>query len=82
MEIRMTIDEFWKRLNTYGVTVPEDIQRQVGLDMREERVMIRPPAANNKVRVIEYGTSVPAAYVARTLGITVRQVRKHRSLLR
>lgn len=78
----MTIDDFWKRLNGYGVTVPDEVQRQVGLDLREERIMIRPPAANNKTRVLEYGTSVPATYVARTLGITVRQVRKHRSLLR
>lgn len=79
----MNIDEFWKRLSGYGVEVPADVQRRVGLDMNQERVLIRPPAAENrKMRVQEYGTGVPATFVARELGVTVRQVRKIRQLLR
>lgn len=71
----MNIDEFWKRLAGYGVTVPQEVQRIVGLDMREERVLIRPPGTRSaKVRVLEYGTSVPATYIARAEGITVQRV--------
>lgn len=77
----MTIDEFWKRLAGYGVAVPDDIQRRVGFDLREERVLIRPPACSSKTRVLEYGTGVPATYVARKLGVTVRTVQRYRKLL-
>lgn len=78
----MTIDEFWRRLAGYGVAVPTDVQRRVGLDMAQERVMIRPPAASNKLRVLEYGTGVPATVVARELGVTAQHVRRVRRLLR
>lgn len=79
----MVIDEFWKRLAAYGVDVPADVQRRVGLDMNQERVLIRPPAASSaKPRILEFGTSVPATYVARKLGVTVRTVQRYRKLLR
>lgn len=79
----MNIDEFWKRLAGYGVEVPADVRRRVGLDMNQERVLIRPPAPENrKVRVLEYGTGVPATFVARELGVTVQHVRRIRRLLR
>jgi hypothetical protein len=78
----MRIDEFWNDLARYGIDVPAEVRQQFGLAHNQERVLIRPPAANNKARVLEAGTSVPATYVARTLGITVRQVRKYRTLLR
>jgi len=71
----MTIDEFWKRLQGYGVDIPMDIQRRVGLELNQERVMIRPPTTVcNKIRVLELGNDVPATHVARDLGITVRRV--------
>jgi hypothetical protein len=78
----MTIDEFWKRLSGYGVAVPPDIQRRVGLDMCQERIMIRPTAPLKKSSVLGYGTGVPATFVARELGVTVQYVRKIRRLLR
>lgn len=78
----MVIDEFWKRLAAYGVDVPAEVQRRVGLDMNQERVLIRPPAdGSRKVRVLEYGTGVPATFVARKLGVTVRTVQRYRKLL-
>lgn len=79
----MNIDEFWKRLAGYGVEVPQDVQRRVGLDLNQERVQIRPPGTTAaKARVLEYGTSVPATYIARQLGITVQHVRRIRRLVR
>jgi hypothetical protein len=79
----MNIDDFWKRLGNYGVEVPPDVQRRVGLDMNQERVLIRPPSTQSaKLRVMQYGTGVPATYIARELGVTVRQVRKVRQMLR
>ena len=77
----MTIDEFWKRLSQYGVVVPPDVRRQVGLDMNQERVFIRPPMESRKTAALQYGTTVPATFVARRLGITVRQVQRYRRLL-
>jgi hypothetical protein len=71
----MNIDEFWKRLQGYGVAVPQDVQRRVGLELNQERVLIRPPGtASSKLRVLEFGTGVPATYIARKLGITVQRV--------
>lgn len=79
----MDIDTFWKRLAGYGVAVPADVQRRIGLDLCQERVLIRPPGtASAKLRVSEYGTGVPATYVARQVGISVRQVQKIRKLIR
>lgn len=78
----MRIDEFWKVLSTYGVDVPLDVQHKVGTNLNQERVMIRPPASSHKRAVLEYGTTVPATFIARNLGITVRQVRKIRQLVR
>lgn len=80
----MRIEDFWKRLAGYGVEVTPDVQRRVGLDLCQERVLIRPPgtSAPAKTRVLEYGSSVPAVFIARELGITVRQVRKVRQLVR
>jgi hypothetical protein len=43
-------------------------------------VFIRPPASSAKRTVLEYGTSVPATYVARKMGITVRRVQQIRKL--
>ena len=79
----MNIDDFWKRLNGYGITVTPELQRRIGLDLNQERVMIRPPAQENrKARVIEYGTSISALIVARQTGVTVQYVRRVRRLLR
>ncbi len=79
----MNIDEFWKRLRGYGVEVPQDVQRRVGLDFNQERVLIRPPTTvSAKVRVLEFGTGVPATYVARQMGVTVQHVRRVRRMLR
>jgi hypothetical protein len=78
----MQIEDFWKRLLSYGVVVPDEVQRRVGLDMNQERVFIRPPAVNRKARVLEFGTSLPATFVARELGVTVQHVRRVRRLLR
>lgn len=79
----MTIDDFWKRLENYGVAVPPEVRVRVGRDFNQERVLIRPPATTSaKVRVSEYGTGVPATFIARQLGVTVRQVRKIRATLR
>lgn len=79
----MNIDDFWKQLREHGVDVPTDVQRRIGLDFNQERLLIRPPAQENrKVRVIEYGTSVSAHVVARQLGVTVQYVRRVRRLLR
>ncbi len=78
----MRIEDFWKALAGHGVDVPQEVRQRIGLDLNQERVLIRPPDAGNKARVLEAGTTVPATYVARQLGITVRQVRKYRSLLR
>lgn len=80
--LQMTIDEFWKRLAGYGVDVPVNVQRSVGLDMNQERIFIRPTVASIKPRVLEYGTGVPATFVARQLGVTVQHVRRVRRLLR
>jgi len=71
----MNIDDFWKRLGNYGVDVPPDVQRRVGMDFNQERVLIRPPTTGSaKVRVLEFGTGVPATFIARKLGITVQRV--------
>jgi hypothetical protein len=79
----MNIDDFWKRLGNYGVDVPPDVQRRVGLDFNQERVLIRPPTtASAKVRVLQYGTGVPSTYIARQIGISVRQVQKVRKMVR
>ena len=78
----MQIEDFWKRLANHGVDVPPETQRAIGLECSQERVLIRPPASgSNKTRVFEMGTTVPATYVARQLGITVRQVRKLRRMV-
>jgi hypothetical protein len=78
----MTIDDFWKRLEGYGVAVPHEVQRRVGLDLCQERVMIRPPAPSGKTRVLGYGTGVPATFIAREIGVTVQYVRQIRRLMR
>lgn len=78
----MRIEELWTELSKSGVAVPQDVQRTIGLRFNQERVLIRPPSASNKTRVLEAGTTVPATFLARQLGITVRQVRKYRTLLR
>ena len=79
----MNIDDFWKRLGNYGVDVPPDVQRRVGLDFNQERVLIRPPTTvSAKVRVLQYGTGVPSTYIARQIGISVRQVQKVRKMVR
>lgn len=71
----MTIDEFWQHLAAHGIDVPLEVRRRIGLELCQERVMIRPPGtASAKVRVIEFGTSVPATFIARKLGITVQRV--------
>ena len=77
----MRIDELWRRLASFGVEVPPDVQRAIGLAHNQERVLIRPPAESHKAQVLALGTSVPAAYVARKLGVTVRTVQRHRRLL-
>ena len=78
----MNIDDFWKRLAGYGVEVPAEVQRRVGLDMNQERVLIRPPAAHSaKTAVVSLGTTVPATFVARKLGVSVRTVQRYRKLL-
>ena len=68
----MRIDEFWKTLQGYGVEVPPEVQYRIGLDLCQERIMIRPPQSANKTRVLEYGTTVSAVFIARQLGITVQ----------
>jgi hypothetical protein len=78
----MKIEEFWKTLSKHGVDVPREVQQRIGTDLNQERVLIRPLDRCNKARVLEAGTTVPATFVARQLGITVRQVRKYRTLLR
>ena len=78
----MKIEHFWKTLQDFGVAVPGDVQRQVGLALNQEKVLIRPPTtASTKVRVMEYGTSVPATFVARKLGVTVQHVRRVRRIV-
>lgn len=77
----MNIDEFWKRLAGYGVEVPVDVRRRVGLDLNQERVLIRPPGTPAaKTRVLEFGTGVPATYIARKMGVSVRTVQRYRKL--
>lgn len=79
----MTIDELWKTLASYGAPVPRDVQDRVGRDFNQERVQIRPPGtAAAKTRVLEFGTGVPATFVARQLGITVQRVYQIRRLLK
>lgn len=77
----MRIEDLWRELSNAGLPVPADVQRSIGLRFNQERVLVRPPASNNKELVLQAGTSVPATYVARQLGITVRMVRKYRTLL-
>lgn len=78
----MRIEDLWKELAKSGVSVSDDVQRRIGLQFNQERVLIRPPStACHKAGVLEAGTSVPAAYVARKLGVTVRTVQRHRKLL-
>ena len=79
----MTIEEFWKRLEAHGVVVPHEIRSRIGLELSQERVMIRPPLRiSNKARVLGYGSGVSSTFIARELGITVRQVQKIRKLVR
>lgn len=79
----MRIEDLWRELLKSGVAVPADVQRSIGLRFNQERVLVRPPAAAaSKAHVLEYGTSVPATFVARRLGITVRTVQRYRALLR
>jgi len=79
----MRIEELWTELSKSGVAVPQDVQRTIGLRFNQERVLIRPPAVGvQKASVLEFGTSVPATFVARKLGVTVRTVQRYRALLR
>lgn len=78
----MQIEELWKRLASHGVDVDASVQRAIGLECFQERVLIRPPGDSTKRRVLEAGTSVPATYVARKLGVSVRTVQRYRGLLR
>jgi hypothetical protein len=79
----MRIEDLWIQLARHGIDVPPDVQRRIGLDHNQERVLIRPPGtAGAKTRVMALGTSVPAAFVAREIGITVQHVRRIRRLLR
>lgn len=78
----MRIEDLWKQLERHGVAVPVEVQRAVGMECNQERVLIRPPStACHKIRVVEAGTTVPAAYVARQLGVTVRTVQRYRKLI-
>ena len=76
----MVIDEFWKRLAEFGVEVPPDVRRRIGIELNQERIFIRPQAANRKTAVLAHGTGVPATFIARKEGLSVRQVRRIRKL--
>lgn len=79
----MTIDELWKTLAHYGAPVPVEVQQRFGRDFNQERVQIRPPGTTSaKTRVLEFGTGVPATFIARQIGITVQHVRRIRRLVR
>lgn len=79
----MIIDEFWKKLQGYGVNVPADVRRRVGLDLNQERIFVRPPAMSPaKARVVAAGTSMSCEVVARQAGVSVRYVQQIRRVLR
>lgn len=80
----MTLEELFRVLGAHGVAVSETLQREIAQDLHGERIFVRRPCAEvpRKMRVLEYGTSVPASFVARQAGCTVQYVRRIRRLLR
>ena len=81
------IDEIMQLLRAQGVAVPSGIEQRV-----VERFMqanggteVYVPKAPKRMtinRVQQYGTTVPATFIARELGMTVQHVRRVRRLLR
>jgi aromatic ring-opening dioxygenase LigB subunit len=65
-----------------SVDVADRIKSSVEQQFRGERLYIGAPKGEAKRAILEYGSSVPATYIARQLGVTVRHVRKVRQLLK
>lgn len=81
------IKDLIKAMRDAGVEFPDTVAVQVEARMRAqyggcEVYVPKSPKGNNLVRIKSYGTSVPAAFVARQLGVTVRRVQQIRKLLK
>ena len=70
-----------RELEANGVDggLAERIKNSVEHNFRGERLYIG-KAAPAKRAILEFGSSVPATYIARKLGVTVRHVRKMRQM--
>lgn len=80
------IDDLIKAFREAGMTIPENIERQVQDRLRATfggtEVYVPKLRHENKARIHEFGTSVPAHFVARKLGCTVGHVYRIRRLLK
>jgi formylmethanofuran dehydrogenase subunit D len=86
-EIQAMIKDLIKAMRDAGVDIPDTVAPVVEARMRAqyggcEIYVPKSPKGNKLVRIQAFGTSVPATFVARELGVTVRRVRQIRQLLR
>jgi hypothetical protein len=65
-----------------SVEVADRIKSSVEQQFAGERLYIGRPSGEAKRAILGYGSSVPATYIARQLGVTVRHVRKVRQMLK
>lgn len=78
----MNFDEMLRELRRLGGAISDEQATQFRSTYRGECVHIGAPHQPKKARIIEYGTTVSSAFVARELGVTVQHVRRVRRLLR
>jgi hypothetical protein len=81
------IDEIMQLLREQGVAVPTGIKQRVVdrfMQMNGGTEVYVPKAPKRVIinRVQQYGTTVPATFIARELGVTVQHVRRVRRLIR
>lgn len=81
------IKDLIKAMRDAGVDIPDTVAPVVEARMRAqyggcEIYVPKFPKGNNIVRIKSYGTSVPTTFIARQLGISIRQVQRIRKLVR